>query len=103
MVPNLLPSGEVMLDMTIESSNRDLDVRRAKMEVAVEGGKSLVVAGLSSTTTASRRQVGCLFPIFARGGAYRRTELLAIVTPDAPSIVGFDKFELIKPEDLNRK
>jgi len=103
VVPNLLPSGEVMLDMTIESSNRDLDVRRAKMEVAVEGGKSLVVAGLSSTTTSSRRQVGCLFPIFARGGSYRRTELLAIVTPDAPSIVGFDRLELIKPEDLNRK
>ena len=108
VVPNVLPSGEVMLDMTIESSQPQsgsdprLSTRRANIKTAVEKGKSLLVAGLSSSVASSSRRIGCFFPLFGTTASARKTELLVMVTPDAPSIVGFDKFEMIKPGDLKQ-
>ncbi|UCG42468.1 MAG: hypothetical protein JSU73_11455 [candidate division WOR-3 bacterium] len=105
VTPELLPSGEVMMDLVVESSEpagSGITARRATVRSAVDKGQSLLLAGLSSTSHVSGRGFGCLFPLFKSGSSYRRKELLVLVTPNAPSVLGFDKFDLIKEEDLDR-
>jgi hypothetical protein len=103
VTPQVLPSGEVNLDLLVEAS-RSAGLygtvgRKAELKVAVEKGKSLLVAGLSNSEEARSRGCGFL-PLFKSSASVVRRELLVIVTPNAQPILGFDKFEMLKPDDV---
>ncbi len=105
VTPEVLPSGEVNMEMLVEASRSagqaGITGRRAELKVAVEKGKSLMVAGLSNSEETHSRGCGFL-PLFKSSASVVRKELLVIVTPSAQPILGFDKFEMLKPEDLKR-
>ena len=64
-------------------------------------GKSLLVAGLSNSEESRGRGCGFL-PLFSSSASVVRRELLVIVTPGAAAVPGFDRYEMIKPEDLGK-
>jgi Flp pilus assembly secretin CpaC len=105
--PELRPTNEIVMDMHLESSepvgivtkNNPLTSRSADMKVAVEKGKSLIVAGLFSTVTSASSRFGCIFPLLGAGNSTRKREILLLVTPNAPSELDYKDFKLIKPED----
>jgi pilus assembly protein CpaC len=108
VVPELLSSGDVEMDLVVESSepasNRSADItaRRATTRVTVGNGKSLLVAGLSSTSSHSRGGFGCFFPLFTSGRTYKKTELLVLVTPEVPPGLGLGDFRMIEPKDTGK-
>jgi len=108
VTPKVLPSGEVSMDLLVEASqpggerSSGIAGRRAELKVAVEKGKSLLVAGLSNSEERRSRGCGLFVPLFKSSASVVRKELLVIVTPSARPILGFDKFEMLKPEDLNK-
>jgi pilus assembly protein CpaC len=107
VTPQVLPSGEVSMDLLVEASqpggerSSNIVGRRAELKVAVEKGKSLMVAGLSNSEETHSRGCGFL-PFFRSSASLVRKELLVIVTPSAQPILGFDKFEMLKPDDLKK-
>ncbi len=107
VTPQVLPSGEVSMDLLVEASrpgaerSEGIVGRRAELKVAVEKGKSLLVAGLSNSEESRGRGCGFL-PLFKSSASVVRRELLVIVTPGAAAVPGFDRYEMIKPEDLGK-
>jgi type II secretory pathway component GspD/PulD (secretin) len=107
-------SNEVLMSLNIESSEpegkatRDvaLTSRKAHLEVAVERGKSLVIAGMFKTTMSGGTAVGCLFPLFQTSNTANRREILIVVTPNVltPDNKGlnYDDFKMIKEEDTKK-
>jgi hypothetical protein len=106
VTPELLSSGEVKMDLVVESSEPgsggSITARRATTRVTVGNGKSLLVAGLTSTASASNHGFGCLFPLFKSTSSYRKTELLVLVTPEVPPAEGLGDLKMIQPGDLQK-
>lgn len=108
VAPEVLPSGDVMMDLVVESSEPGPDkssgitARRATTRVTVGNGKSLLVAGLSSTSLRTGGGYGCFFPLFTSSRAYKKSELLVIVTPQVPPGTGLEDFDMIQRKDLGK-
>jgi pilus assembly protein CpaC len=116
VTPDLLATGEVEMDLNIEVSRPTsiypatrgnpgtigLDTRRTHLKVAVEKGKSLILAGLSDITSERDMKWGFLFPLFASSREVKRRELLVVVTPNAPSVLGYNDFNMIDKKDVDR-
>jgi pilus assembly protein CpaC len=109
VTPELQPSGDVEMDITVESSEPSnephaggITARRATTRASIGNGKSLLVAGLTTASTRSGRSFGCLFPLFQSGAAVSRKQLLVLVTPEVPPTGGLGGFDLIPPGDLQK-
>lgn len=108
VVPEVLSSGDVKMDLVVESSepasdrSADITARRATTRVTVGNGKSLLVAGLTSTSSRTRSGGGCFFPLFASSHSYRKSELLVLVAPEVPPGIGLDDFRMIKSKDIGK-
>lgn len=103
VVPELLPSGEVMMDLLVEAgepAGYGVRARRAQVRAAVEKGRSLMLAGLSVSEEERGTTWGFFFPLFGSRSGRTRKELLVMVTPTAPSVVGYDQFEMIDEVDV---
>ncbi len=105
VAPEVLPSGDVKMDLVVESSEpaaSGIKARRATTQVTVGNGKSLLVAGLSSTSLRTGGGYGCFFPLFTSSRSYKKSELLVIVTPEVPPGTGLEDFDMIQRKDLGK-
>jgi type II secretory pathway component HofQ len=104
---------DVLLQLNLESSEpvgtvsgaseNPLTSRSVELNVAVEKGKTLALAGLYNAVTSRERRGGCLFPLFAVSSSTRRREIIVLVTPRVSlDGIGQDYFKMVEPEDVKR-
>ena len=104
---------DVLLQLNLESSEpvgtvsgtseNPLTSSSVDLNVAVEKGKTLALAGLYNAVTSRQTQGGFLFPLFATSSSTRKRELIVLVTPRVSSDgIGQDYFRMVKPEDMKR-
>ena len=94
VTPRQKMTNEISLELNIqasEPSNVDykglpgLNKREVKLDVSVENGKTLAIAGLFNDISGSGTRVGCLFPIFGVQSNSTKKETWVLVTPKAPA------------------
>jgi Flp pilus assembly secretin CpaC len=105
--------GDVVLQLGLESSEpvgtvtggseNPLTSRSVELNVAVEKGRTLAIAGLYDAVTSRAVQGGFLFPLFASSTSTRQRELIVLVTPRA-SVSGIenDYLRIVRPEDTKK-